>query len=96
MKTEAKEEILQDNRTVGQPVYTHEQAVRSMQAYADQETEKLMEALRTAIANYMTSEGCGCCGDYDSHKEHTDVLGKLLNVPKYSDNSGYDFRTLNP
>ncbi len=50
-----------------------------------------LKAIRTAVADYMRSEGCGCCGDYEGHKEHAAILGKLLNVPKYKDGSGYDF-----
>lgn len=50
-----------------------------------------MEALRRAIAEYMASEGCSCCGDYDKHKEDKARLAKMLDVPMYSDGSGYDF-----
>jgi len=49
------------------------------------------KAMRTAIADYMGSEGCRCCQNVDAHKEHTDALGKMLGVKKYADNSGYDF-----
>lgn len=47
--------------------------------------------IREAVANYMRSEGCSCCRDYDAHKEHEARLAKLLNVKMYSDKSGYDF-----
>lgn len=47
--------------------------------------------VRNAIANYMQSEGCSCCRDMDAHEENKKVLAKLLNVPKYSDGSGYNF-----
>jgi len=50
-----------------------------------------LAAVRQAVANYMRSEGCGCCADYDVHKEHKAVLAKLLGVPPYDDDSGYDF-----
>lgn len=46
--------------------------------------------LREAIANYMQSEGCSCCRG-SNHDEHKAILATLLKVPKYSDNSGYDF-----
>lgn len=46
--------------------------------------------IREALANYISSEGCDCCRGYD-HEQHADVLGKLLNIPKYSDGSGYNF-----
>jgi len=52
---------------------------------------ELRKALRTAVADYMGSEGCSCCQDYDGHKKHKAALAKLLNVKKYSDGSGYDF-----
>ena len=50
-----------------------------------------LEKIRTAVADYMTSEGCGCCQNIDAHKEHTETLAVLLNVPPYSDGSGYNF-----
>ena len=51
------------------------------------------EALRTAVADYMRSEGCTCCQDVEAHEKHTETLAKLLNVEPYSDGSGYDFTT---
>lgn len=48
--------------------------------------------IRIAVADYMSSEGCGCCGSYEDHKEHEIILGKLLRVKKYSAGSGYDFK----
>lgn len=47
--------------------------------------------IRTAVADYMGSEGCSCCRDVDGHEVHKAALAKLLNVPKYSDGSGYNF-----
>ena len=54
-------------------------------------TDKTLEEIRRAVADYMSSEGCSCCGDYDAHNEHKAALGRLLNVPQYKDRSGYDF-----
>lgn len=51
---------------------------------------KLAE-IRNAVADYMHSEGCSCCRDYEKHEQDAARLGKLLRVPKYSDGSGYDF-----
>ena len=53
--------------------------------------EEFKEEVRQAVADYMRSEGCSCCQDYDAHKEHKTRLGQLLDVPPYSDGSGYDF-----
>lgn len=48
--------------------------------------------IRKAIANYMRSEGCGCCRDTAAHEKHEETIAKLLNVPMYKDGSGYDFK----
>lgn len=53
---------------------------------------KFKSRVRQAIADYMTSEGCGCCSNREIHKIHEEVLGKMLGVKKYPDGSGYDFR----
>ena len=53
-------------------------------------TKELQAKLRTAIANYMFSEGCDCCQG-DDHKGHKAVIAGLLGVPMYSDGSGHDF-----
>jgi hypothetical protein len=50
-----------------------------------------IEQIRQAVADYMSSEGCSCCEDCEAHREHKGVLAKLLDVPEYSDGSGYDF-----
>lgn len=55
------------------------------------ELKNLRKQMRTLVADYMYSEGCMCCQDIEAHKENEARLGKLLNVPKYSDGSGYDF-----
>lgn len=39
----------------------------------------------------MVSEGCSCCRNEEKHEKAARRLGKLLNVPKYGDGSGYDF-----
>ena len=49
------------------------------------------EEIRENVANYMRSEGCSCCQDIDEHKQNKAKLAELLNVPPYSDNSGFDF-----
>ena len=47
--------------------------------------------LRSAIDNYMRSEGCSCCRDIESHKKAEKRLAELLDVALYDDDSGYDF-----
>lgn len=52
--------------------------------------EVRIATIRRAIADYMYSEGCGCCQG-ELHDEHEREIGKLLNVPMYRDKSGYNF-----
>lgn len=54
-------------------------------------TPLTLDQIREAVANYMHSEGCSCCRDYDNHIKNKERLGKLLQVSKYDDDSGYDF-----
>lgn len=54
-------------------------------------TKSERDLLRTALAEYMQSEGCSCCQDVDKHEQDKARLAKLLAVPKYKDGSGYDF-----
>lgn len=54
-------------------------------------TRKERKDIRQAVADYMHSEGCGCCSDREAHKVHEAVLGKLLKVSMYADGSGYNF-----
>jgi hypothetical protein len=49
------------------------------------------QKIRTALANYIESEGCSCCQNKEEHQKALEQLAKLLNVPKYWDGSGYDF-----
>lgn len=51
----------------------------------------LLTDVRKAVADYMQSEGCSCCRDISQHELDTELLGRLLKVPKYSDGSGYNF-----
>lgn len=51
----------------------------------------LLAQIRRAVADYMASEGCSRCGDYERHKVDADALGRLLRVPRYKDGSGRDF-----
>lgn len=50
-----------------------------------------LEEIRTAVANYLSSEGCECCED-KNHNQHAEILAKLLKVPKNESNRKY-FRT---
>ena len=37
--------------------------------------------IRQAVADYLASEGCSCCGDEERHPENRRRLAKLLHVP---------------
>ena len=50
-----------------------------------------LAAIRTALADYMRSEGCSCCRNTEMHDKTTARLAGLLEVPMYDDGSGYDF-----
>lgn len=51
---------------------------------------KKIDRIRMAVADYISSEGCGCCEGSD-HSEHEKILAELLDIPMYKDKSGYDF-----
>lgn len=51
-----------------------------------------IEKIRNAIADYMQSEGCECCRDSEAHDEAENRLGELLNIEKFPDDSGFDWR----
>lgn len=46
--------------------------------------------VRRAVADYIATEGCGCCRGND-HEAYQERLGKMLLVQKYSDCSGRNF-----
>jgi len=46
--------------------------------------------IRELVANFIMSEGCGCCAG-DSHELDESKLAKALDVPQYNDGSGYNF-----
>jgi uncharacterized protein (DUF779 family) len=50
-----------------------------------------LEQIRQALADYMASEGCSCCQNSEAHHEAALRLGKLLDIPAYTDGSGIDF-----
>lgn len=56
-------------------------------------TRGQLKALRTAVADYMQSEGCSCCRDYEAHEKHHEALGRLLQVRPVKDGEGlwFDF-----
>jgi hypothetical protein len=55
------------------------------------ELNKFKIEIRQALADYISSEGCSCCQSIDRHNKAEAELANLLDVPKYSDGSGYDF-----
>lgn len=60
-------------------------------AALEAELENFKVECRKAVADYMASEGCSCCRDTVAHPIHSRRLAELLDVPKYGDDSGYNF-----
>lgn len=52
---------------------------------------KFRDEVRQALADYIASEGCGCCRDENAHSVACDKLAKLLDVPMFKNGSGYNF-----
>ena len=50
-----------------------------------------VEEIKEAFSEYFASEGCGCCSNSEKHGIAENKIGKLLNYPRYKDDSGYDF-----
>ena len=48
------------------------------------------EELRELIAKVIISEGCGCCEGRD-HTALQAELAKALDIPRFPDDSGYDW-----
>lgn len=57
----------------------------------DKMINDFIKEVREAVADYIGSEGCGCCESHD-HDKHKERLAKILKVSKYKDGSGYDFQ----
>lgn len=48
-----------------------------------------MQKVRQAIADYMRTEGCSCCRDYDGHIQNRKKLALLLDVPEHPEEDDY-------
>lgn len=46
--------------------------------------------LRKLIAMVLTTKGCSCC-ERSNHKELMDKLAVKLDIPKFDDDSGYNW-----
>jgi hypothetical protein len=57
----------------------------------NKELSEFKKKMREVFANYRASEGCSCCRNHEDYEKHEKEIGKMLNVKKYSDGSGYDF-----
>lgn len=44
--------------------------------------------VRTAFADYVSSEGCGCCRNTSKHDDAMQKLASLLEIEPYDDGSG--------
>ena len=52
----------------------------------------ISKELRKLIAQVIITEGCDCC-EGENHNELQDELAKALNIPRFADDSGYDWYT---
>lgn len=57
----------------------------------DKKLNEFRAAVRQAVADYMRSEGCGCCRNVKDHEKNAAKLAELLRVRQYCDSSGFDF-----
>lgn len=58
---------------------------RLVPAYANQCRSARVDELRTAIADYMYSEGCSCCRNNEAHAINKKRIAELLDVPAQPD-----------
>lgn len=63
-------------------------ATKAIQIAID--TLEKIPKIRTAFADYHSSEGCSCCRS-SIHPKNEERMAILLDVPKYEDKSGYNF-----
>jgi hypothetical protein len=75
----------------GNIIYSSGHSSLNLVAFFENILSDFSEEIRKNVVNYMRSEGCSCCQDIDKHRENKAKLAELLNVPPYSDNSGFDF-----
>lgn len=61
-----------------------------MKKYTIAQYEQRISDIREAVLHYIRTEGCGC-GRLAGHEEFEELLGELLEVPRYSDDSGYNW-----
>lgn len=52
---------------------------------------KNKEKIRQLVADLMKASGCGCCRNEEKYGHARKELALMLDVPKNSDNSEYDF-----
>jgi hypothetical protein len=94
MKQTAIEFLISKIESNSNPSLTQEELKESIEQAKETEKQQLSDFIaevRENIANYMLSEGCSCCQDREKHEENKKKLAKLLDVPPYDDNSGYNF-----
>lgn len=56
-------------------------------------TKQERDDLRTAIGNYISATGCGCCASDEKLKRAEETLAYMLGVPMYTDASGFDWKS---
>jgi hypothetical protein len=53
--------------------------------------DKRLKEIRRLVADLMSSSGCGCCRNYEKYEKTEGELAEMLHVPRYEDDSGWDF-----
>lgn len=57
----------------------------------DAEIKRLREQGRYLVAKLYCASGCNCCRDDENWFAAEGALGELFGVPRYADDSGYDW-----
>lgn len=53
-----------------------------------------LEDARDLVAKLYCASGCSCCRDDEGWDAASNALGALFSVPRYSDDSGHDWRSV--
>lgn len=69
----------------------HERIVAALNEGYVEGQRVAMEKVRLIVAKLYCASGCSCCRDNEEWNKATNELGEILKIPKFNDDSGYDF-----